>query len=254
MLHRLKQMGAWSRYVSARKGPAAARQGMKVEARRNRAVIFDMDGLMLDTERLALHAWQKAAAEYGYVFEEETYLLTVGLNAADSEALLARTVGSSFLLQKITALQRTLYAEEIATRGIPPKPGLFELLAALEAWGIPKAVATSTARVMALEILTQTNLVTRFPVIVGGDEVARGKPAPDILLEAAGRLDVTHERCIVLEDSEAGILAARAAGMPSILIPDVRPPSQAVGLLATRVVPSLHEARLVLTDWCTDGA
>lgn len=215
---------------------------------RQHAVIFDMDGLMLDTERIALQAWRAAAAAHGHALEEDVYLRTVGLNEADSEALLTRTLGASFPLREISALQRTLFVQQVAAQGIPPKSGLFELLIALENWGVLKAVATSTGRTLALEILTRMNLSARFHAIVGGDQVERGKPAPDILLEAAERLGVAARRCIVLEDSEPGILAAHAAGMASILIPDLRQPSPETASLALRVVPSLHEAKAVLAN------
>ena len=211
-----------------------------------RAVIFDMDGLMLDTERIALRAWQRATALYGCAPREDVYLSTVGLNAADSEALLTGALGPSVPLQEISALQERLFTEEVALHGIVPKPGLFELLAALEAWGIPAAVATSTARARAVEILTRTDLATRFRAVVGGDQVARGKPAPDILLRAADQLGVPPGRCIVLEDSTPGILAACAAGMTPILIPDLLPPPAEIAVLAYRVVPSLTEATAVL--------
>lgn len=214
--------------------------------KRQQAVIFDMDGLMLDTERIALQAWQAAAAAHGHALGEDIYLRTVGLNTADSEALPTRTLGASFPLREISALQRTLFDQQVAVQGIPPKRGLFELLIALEKWGVLRAVATSTACTLALEILTRMNLSARFHAIVGGDQVARGKPAPDILLAAAERLGVAARRCIVLEDSEPGILAAHAAGMASILIPDLRQASPGAASLALRVVPSPHEAKAVL--------
>jgi beta-phosphoglucomutase-like phosphatase (HAD superfamily) len=104
-------------------------------------------------------------------------------------------------------------------------------------------VATSTGREEACDRLRVADLFHCFDAIVGGDEVVRGKPAPDLFLLAAQRLKITPAECIVLEDSEAGIRAARAAGMTPILVPDLKPPSDEVQALAYRMYPSLHEAR-----------
>ncbi|MEZ4662666.1 MAG: HAD family hydrolase [Caldilineaceae bacterium] len=107
-------------------------------------------------------------------------------------------------------------------------------------------MATSTARPLALKKLTTTGLIDRFATIVGGDEVPNGKPAPDIFLAAAARLAVAPARCLVLEDSEAGVRAAHAAGMQSIMVPDLKAPSAAVKALALTVVQSLTDVSQLL--------
>ena len=133
------------------------------------------------------------------------------------------------------------YDAIVAREGIALKPGLLDLLEWLEAEGIPKAVATSTRRDRALAKLELTSLAPRFVALVGGDEVARGKPAPDIFLAAAQRLGEPAPRCLVLEDSEPGVRAALAAGMTPIMVPDLHAPSADLAALTPLVLASLAE-------------
>jgi len=127
--------------------------------------------------------------------------------------------------------------------GIAIKPGLFELLDWLDAESIPKAVATSTRRDRAQAKLAQTGLLERFVALVGGNEITHGKPAPDIFLLAAQRLDHAPDTIVVFEDSEPGVRAALAAGMTPIMVPDLHPPSDDLLALAPLVVPSLAHAQ-----------
>ena len=135
------------------------------------------------------------------------------------------------------------YDAIIEREGIALKPGLIELLGWLEDAAIPRAVATSTRRSRAQAKLVRTQLCERFAALVGGDEIARGKPAPDIYLEAAARLGVAPAACVALEDSEPGIRAALAAGMMPIMVPDLAPPSAALLAHALPVFASLAEVR-----------
>jgi HAD superfamily hydrolase (TIGR01509 family) len=127
------------------------------------------------------------------------------------------------------------------------KPGVHELLGWLEANAIKRAVATSTRRERAVSKLERTALLPRFHQIVGGDEVARGKPAPDIYVEAARRLSANAASCLVLEDSEPGVRAAFAAGMLPIMVPDLHPPSADLAALDLIVLPTLHDVLRHLT-------
>ena len=125
--------------------------------------------------------------------------------------------------------------------GIALKPGLLDLLDWLEARRIPKAVATSTRRDRAQAKLARTALLPRFVALVGGDEVARGKPEPDIFLAAAARLGEAAQHCLVLEDSEPGVRAALAAGMTPIMVPDLHAPSDDLVALEPLILESLAE-------------
>ena len=210
-----------------------------------RAVIFDMDGLMLDTERLAQQAWQHAGAELGYPLPDELYLQAIGRTAVATEALLRNGFGADFPFPAIYARKQQYYHEALA-QAIPTKTGLFELLALVDRLGLPKAVATSTARPLAIKKLTTAGLFPHFAVIVCGDEIANGKPAPDIFLAAAAKLAIAPAHCLVLEDSPAGIQAAHAAGMVPIHVPDLIAATPETRRLAYQVVPSLHEVRPLL--------
>ncbi|MEZ4862110.1 MAG: HAD family phosphatase [Caldilineaceae bacterium] len=216
------------------------------------AIIFDMDGLMLDTERMAQRAWQRAGAEFGYDFSEEIYLHAVGRTAPATEALFRQSFGPGFPFEQIYARKQEYLYGAIDREGIPTKPGLLELLEWLDQRQIAKAVATSTARPLAMRKLTAAKLLDRFSAIVCGNEVPNGKPAPDIFLAAAQLLDVAPDACIVLEDSTAGIKAAHAAGMQSIMVPDLIQPTAEITALADRVLPSLHQVLELLNHSSTD--
>ncbi len=210
------------------------------------AIVLDMDGLMLDTEPLYKIAWQAASAELGYALDDQSYVKLVGRPTEDCEQELLRQFGLAFPLDRFRALWPMLWQAEVAVNGIQQKPGLIEFLAFADALGLPIGVATSSEAGYTAFSLRHAGLEGRFTVIVSGDEVARGKPAPDIYLEAARRLQVAPAACVALEDSEAGILAASRAGMCALLIPDWTRPSAAAVQAAFRVLASLNDARDVV--------
>ncbi len=206
---------------------------------RPRAVIFDMDGLMLDTERLAPAAWADAARTLGVDFDMDLLPAMVGRNTADCRALVVERHGPRFPVDDMLQAWTAAYDAIVAREGIDLKPGLLELFGWLEQEGIPKAVATSTRRERALAKLTQTGIVDRFTALTGGDEVAQGKPAPDIFLLTARRMGYVPVDIVVLEDSEPGVRAALAAGMTPIMVPDLAPPSTAILTQGVLVLESL---------------
>ena len=212
------------------------------------ALVFDMDGLMLDTEPLYKAAWQRACLELGYDFDDESYAKVIGRPTADGEAELVRRFGPAFPVERFHSRWPELWQAEADVEGIATKPGLFELLDFVEQQGLQVAVATSSEAEYTQFSLRKAGLDGRFPIIVTGDQVNRGKPAPDIYLEAARRLALEPGQCIALEDSEAGILAASGAGMIALMIPDLTRPSNAASRAAFRVLPSLVEARDVIAE------
>jgi HAD superfamily hydrolase (TIGR01509 family) len=189
------------------------------------AVIFDMDGLMLDTEAPALRAWQHAASVCGREFDLDLCRRMIGRNFGDCVALIRERHGADYPVDALTRAWAADYDAIVAAEGISLKPGLTEILDLLDERGVALAVATSTRRQRACAKLDQVGLLHRFAALVGGDEVARGKPAPDIFIAAAARLGVGPSDCVVLEDSEPGIIAAAAAGMIPVMVPDLHPPS-----------------------------
>lgn len=212
------------------------------------AVIFDMDGLMLDTETLAREAWYGAMRRWGYALTDDVYLRVLGTTAERTREIFREAFGPDIPIEAIYDQKQRYVDQAIESGRLTLKPGLIELLDWLEAMRIPKAVASSTARAMVLKKLNRVNLAGRFGAIVGGDEVTHGKPAPDIFLEAARRLDAPPRCCIALEDSENGVRAAHAAGMRVIMVPDLKAPDDSVRALANWVVPSLYVAHQVLRE------
>ena len=210
--------------------------------RRPVAVVLDMDGTLLDTEPLAARAWGEAAAAIGVPFDDALALRMIGRTFGDCRALLVAHHGEDYPTDRLMAGWHAAYDAIVERDGLALKPGVGELFAWLDATGIARAIATSTRRARALAKLEQAALATRVHALVGGDEVARGKPAPDIFLVAAERLGVPASACVVLEDSDAGVLGALAAGMTPIMIPDLCAPSGEVVRTGTLVVDSLHEA------------
>jgi HAD superfamily hydrolase (TIGR01509 family) len=196
------------------------------------AVIFDMDGLMLDTEPIYKVAWQRAAIECGYPISEELYFVLIGRTRVDGEKILLDAFGPAFSVESFREACGRCEATAFAERLPAKKPGLDDLLAFLDSRGVPKAVATSTERWLAAHQLGGLGLLDRFSVLATGDEVANGKPAPDLFLLAAQRLSVVPSKCLVLEDSEAGIVAAHRAGMQVYAVPDLKQPSPAIEALA----------------------
>lgn len=217
---------------------------------RLRAIIFDMDGLMFDTERLAQEAWQQAARDFGHEFPSEAFTWIVGLRRADVERYSQQIFGAEFPFDLVYARRQAYLDEYIAARGIPLKPGLLELLAKVKAAGLARALASSTARRIIERNLKSVGLDQGyFNVIIGGDEVQNGKPAPDIFLLACHRLKVPAQSCLVLEDSNAGIQAAHAAGMPAIMVPDMLAPTPESRRYACQILPNLQAvSRLLFPD------
>ncbi len=208
-----------------------------------RAVIFDMDGLMLDTEPLAARAWTDAALAMGITFDHAVTPRLIGRNFSDCQTLLRAHHGAAYPVEALMAHWGVAYDAIVAREGIALKAGLIELLDWLEARGVAKAVATSTRRSRALAKLLHTGLAARFVALVGGDEVARGKPAPDIFLATAARLGAAPADCVVLEDSEPGVRAALAAGMTPIMVPDLHPAPPDLVAADLLVLSSLHDVR-----------
>jgi HAD superfamily hydrolase (TIGR01509 family) len=210
------------------------------------AVILDMDGLMLDTEPIALRAWREASTELGYDLTDELCDQMIGLNMASSMELLTREFGGTFPADALGLSAVERYRNCLDAGGVPHKAGLQDFIGFLEKRRIPRAVATSTASDLARFLLGRAGVLSSFEIVIGGDQVRRGKPEPDLFLAAAARLGCRPADCLVLEDSGPGIRAAVAAGMTPILIPDCREPSQESRQAAHAVVESLSAARILI--------
>ena len=205
------------------------------------AVVFDMDGLLLDSERLALKAFREACAEFGVEADEAVYRRCIGTNPAATERILREGLGPEFPLAEVHALWDEKYAAVAYGPAVPLKPGVEELLNALAASGLAMAVATSTVHALASAKLTKAGIKRHFEFIIAGDQVREGKPHPEIYAPAAQRLGLSAGRCLALEDSDNGVRSARAAGLMVIQVPDMVPPSDEVRGFGHLIVTSLHE-------------
>jgi HAD superfamily hydrolase (TIGR01509 family) len=206
------------------------------------AVIFDMDGVLLDTERVGMRAWMDAALEHGSDLTPEVYAGLIGLDRAGVDDYLARHGWDSPAIRRLERTAWAKYLEALARDGVPVKSGMFEVLDFLDARSIPCAVATSTQTAIAEHKLEQVGVRGRFQTIVGGDQVSMGKPAPDIYLLAAERLRCLPAACAALEDSGPGIRAAAAAGMKVIWVPDLCEVDLKTQELAYAAAQSLSDA------------
>ncbi len=208
-----------------------------------RAVIFDLDGLLIDSEPVYRMAWQRAATTLGHTISDDLYLSLLGRTIKEGERVLD-DIFHNFPRKEFHSLWTEIWRDYVYTQGIPLKFGAEELLDFLEEEEIPRAVATSSNREEA--ILSLGEFRERFDETVTGDQVSRGKPSPEIFLVAATLLNVPAEACLVLEDSEAGVQAAWSAGMPSIMVPDLKQPSEEILSMVYGVCSSLYEVKDIL--------
>ena len=208
------------------------------------AVIFDMDGLMLDSERALLGCLAQAGADAGHDLPEDLLLSLIGSSDAVTRQIIASRVGA----ESVDALLRDSYAryDGIVAGGVPHRPGIIDLLDTLAAHGVPRAVATSTRRPLALRKLETAGLLPYFEHVATSSDVAHAKPAPDIDLLAAHKLGIAPRHCLALEDSPTGVRAALAAGMTVIQIPDLLEPDETVRALGHAIAGSLHDVRGLL--------
>ncbi len=210
------------------------------------AVVFDMDGLLLDTEPLYQAAWRWAAGELGYTLNDRLNRLLIGKNESGSLRMLSNEFGDNFPTGRFITLCGEHWETHIAEHGIAIKPGVTSVIGLLEKEAIPFAIATSSHKRNASLSLACAGLSSRFGTVVTGDQISNGKPAPDIYLEAARRLEVDPTCCLAFEDSEPGLMAATRAGMATFLVPDLIPPSEQAIERAHGVLPSLESAYSIL--------
>ena len=206
-----------------------------------RGVIFDMDGLLLDSERVALATVAEAAAELGLEWRYEVGLAMVGLNSKDGPAVIRRHLGDDYPTAALYDTFGRIYEAAILAGRIPVKGGAAELFDQLDRRALGRVVATSTRRSRAEPKLAAVGLLPRVHGMVCGDEVVRGKPAPDIYFAAAARLGLPIEHCLVLEDSNAGVRGALAAGARVVMVPDLLQPADDVRAAGVPVATSLHD-------------
>lgn len=188
-----------------------------------KAVIFDMDGLLIDTEKYHTACWIEAAREQGYEMTMETALKLRSLGAEYAAPMLKEEFGEGLNYEKLKAVKRNLMDRKLSEISVELKKGALELLSWLSGQNCKKAVATATRREKAEECLKSTGLWSYFDAVLSVTGVKHGKPMPDVYLEACKRLGEAPEDCLALEDSPNGAWSAVRAGCKTVMIPDLTP-------------------------------
>lgn len=209
------------------------------------AVLIDMDGTLLDTERVYLASLTTALAAFGYGDAEAMCHAMIGIPGPECENMLRVRYGDDFPMPDFNRVFGARM-NEILRDGLPVKRGTVELLEALRAADCPMAIVTSSSRRTAERHLTLGGIRSYFEMILTRDDVERGKPSPDLYLLAAATLGVRPQACIAIEDSNPGIAAAHAAGTIPIMVPDILQPTTETRAKCAAVLPDLHAALALL--------
>ena len=213
---------------------------------RIRGVLFDMDGLVLDTEKLYTRFWMDACHFYGFPMTRNQALKMRAANTQLGKANLREFFGPEADYTAIRAKRIELMDAFIEETGVETKPGIFELMDYLDAQGIPAAITSSSPKDRIEAHLKSVNLYHRFAAICSGYDVPWGKPEPDIYLHGAASLGLRPEECLALEDAPTGILAARRAGCFTVMVPDQDQPDEATEKLLDAKVDSLADVTKLL--------
>lgn len=203
------------------------------------ALIFDMDGVILDTEQLVRRCWNLAAVEFGAQDSDPVFLTTVGTTRKHTGEILLEHYGVDFPAEDFNAAVSTIYHEIEAVEGIPVKPGARALLQWARETGYHIGLASSTRQPIVERELERENLIQYFDYILGGDRIARSKPFPDIYETACREMQIAPFEAYAIEDSYNGIRSSHAAGMMPVMIPDLLPPTEEMFHLCREIFPSL---------------
>ena len=208
-----------------------------------KAVIFDMDGTLFDTEKVYQWAWREAGRRIGFAEVETALAACTGCNGADTRRYFETTYADVVDYDEYTRLRNALYEEAIERDGLQLKPGAREALQWLQSRGIPVALGTSTCPPRVPQNLERAGLTNYFDVVVMGNMVQKGKPDPETFLKAAELLGVDPASCMGVEDSFNGVRALHAAGMVTVMVPDLIAPNDEIRSLAHYVCTSLLEIK-----------
>ncbi len=211
-----------------------------------KALIFDMDGVILDTEKLFFKYWRLAAKIHGYEMSQEVALHIRSFSGAFAKPYFAKTFGADFDYMAVRATRKQLMEADLEQNGIPLKPGITELLSYLKEQGILTAIATSTDYERTERYLSKLGLLEQFDRIICAPMVRVGKPAPDIYLYACEQLSLSPADCLAVEDSPNGIKSAFDAGCRVCMVPDLTQPDENVLPMLTVTAESLLDLKRIL--------
>lgn len=207
-----------------------------------KGAVFDMDGLMFDTEKLVYRAWQRVMDSNGYDYDFEIYKKTVGRRTAETRKFYEELYGGEFDYQRLRSEANVFFRDDIETNGVPLKKGLVNILECLKNHNMKIALATSTSSTTAMGLLEKANVKQYFDRFVCGNMVKNGKPHPEVFLTAAKELCLKPESCIALEDSINGIKSAYNAGMKPLMVPDLLEPTEEIKPMLFALCKDLDEA------------
>ncbi|PSU35602.1 HAD family hydrolase [Photobacterium lutimaris] len=210
-----------------------------------KAVLFDMDGLIFDTEGLYKACWQYAAEEQGLVLTDEDYQSFIGVQDVECERRITVKFGEALDLERFCQVRDNMFNAEQG-KGIPFKPGFSKLFAHSKQKGLKCALVTSSPLKKAKHHFAGTDYFSQFDVVVTAEDVKNGKPAPDCYLMACAQLDIGPANCLVLEDSNNGMRSGLEAGCQAIMIPDLLIPAAEVERRATSICTSLADVKFYL--------
>ena len=216
---------------------------------RFKAVIFDMDGVIFDSEREGFLCWKELSEKYGFAENfDENYRRIIGTNRVFAHGFFRECYGEDFPAEKYEEEKQQMVRERFSGGRMPKKNGAVELLEYLKAEKIKTALASSSYSDVVARLLDESGLLRYFGFVAGGDMISRSKPDPEIFLLAAKQLDVSPCECAVIEDSYNGIRAASAAGMYPIMVPDMLPPTFEMEEKAGVILPDLPAVKKYLQD------
>jgi HAD superfamily hydrolase (TIGR01509 family) len=211
------------------------------------AILFDMDGLLIDTESVYIDALQTAARAMGREMPIEFCHSMIGIPGPVCDGMIQDFYGPDFALEAFAA-HFDEHAHRVLGASVPIKAGAVELLDFLRARGLPLGIATSSSQATVAGYLGRAGLLDRFQAVATRDDVRHGKPRPDVYIEAARRLGVPPGHCIALEDSNTGLTAAHAAGTMAIMVPDIVQPTDEVRAKCLHIAADLHAVLRVLRE------
>ena len=209
-------------------------------------IVFDMDGVLLDTEAVFMRCWKKLGEELHLPNVEETARKCIGITVTQTEALFQKEYGEKYPCESYVGAANAIFYRKEAEQGIPEKPGVHELFAYLKEQNYRIGLASSTQQQAVYRQMKAAGIFDDFDVIVCGDMVTKSKPNPDIYLKACELMKVDPKECYAVEDSYNGIRAAHAAGMKAIMVPDLLEPTPEILELTDQKFNSLMELQKFL--------